>query len=267
MNDERPIGVFDSGVGGLTVLKSIRKLLKNEDLIYFGDTARTPYGAKSKSVIEQYSYEICTFLKSYDVKYIVVACNTASSLAIDYIRDSFSDVPIVGVIEPGVEAALEVTKIKKIGVIGTVGTIQSGAYNKVIKSKEDGVKVFSQSCPLFVPLIEEGWYGHQIMDIVIGEYLSDIKESGIDVMILGCTHYPIITNKISEYLGSNVKVIDSAKTTALLLESELRSKNLLSVRKTDGYTRFYVSNEPERFEKTGSYLLGSKIKNIQTVTW
>lgn len=264
---KKPIGVFDSGVGGLTVLKEIKRLLPNEDLIYFGDTARAPYGPRSKDIIEKYSYDIVKFLLEFDVKYIVVACNTASSLALDFLREEFPDVNIMGVIEPGVITGLSHTKNKKIGVIGTVGTIESGSYTRGLKNLDKDVKVFSKACPLFVPLIEEGWIDHKVTKLVVEEYLKDLKGSGIDTLILGCTHYPVIKDLIQEFIGNDVKIVDSAQTTAKFLKKSLEEKNLLNDKKEKGFIRFYVSNEVEKFKKVGYYLFNEPIENVQMVRW
>jgi len=267
MNNNKPIGIFDSGVGGLTVLKSIKKILPNEKLIYFGDTARNPYGPRSKSTIEKYSEDICNFLMEFDVKYIVIACNTASSLAIDYLQKQFSDTPIMGVIAPGVQAAIKSTKNDKIGVIGTVGTIQSGAYVKRLKKINNNIVSFSQSCPLFVPIIEEAWMEHKITPMVIEEYLVDIKNSDIDTLILGCTHYPIIKKQIQNFVGDNINLVDSADTTAISLKDELKILGLLNSNSSIGTLRFYVSNEPERFKRIGEHLFKNEINNVQLVVW
>jgi len=263
----KPIGIFDSGVGGLTVLKSISEILPHENLIYFGDTARNPYGPRSKSTIEKYSEDICNFLQEFDVKFIVIACNTASAFAIDYLQKKFSNIPIMGVIVPGVEAAVEATDNGKIGVIGTVGTIQSGAYSKRLKEIDKKFVTFSQSCPLFVPVIEEGWMEHSIMPMVIEEYLVDIKKSNIDSLILGCTHYPIIKDKIQNYVGSEITIVDSAFTTAKSLTKELEKRSLTTTNKEKGTIRFYVSNEPEQFKKIGVLLFKDEINNVQLVVW
>lgn len=262
-----PIGVFDSGVGGITVLKELKKLMPNEDFIYFGDTARSPYGPRSKIVIEEYSYNIAKFLLSFNVKAIVVACNTASSLALDFLHEKFPQLPIFGVIEPGVELAIKKTKNKKIGVIGTVGTIESGSYYKKLKEKDTDLIVFSQACPLFVPLIEEGWKNHKVMDIVIEEYLKDIAKSGIDTLILGCTHYPVIKEKIQQYLGNKIQVIDSAEAISLFLKENLKKLNLLSDKTSKGEVMYFVSNEPERFKQLTKNIIGEEIPNVQVVIW
>ena len=268
VNNSRPIGIFDSGVGGLTVLKSIKEILPNENLIYFGDTARNPYGPRSKSTIEKYSEDICNFLMSFDVKFIVIACNTASSFAIDFLQKQFPDTPIMGVIVPGVQAAIESTKNDKIGVIGTVGTIQSGAYTKRLKNINNKIVSFSQSCPLFVPVIEEAWMEHKITPMIIEEYLVDIKNSDIDTLILGCTHYPIIKKQIQDFVGNSINLVDSADTTAMSLKNELSKLNIEnSEDKNSGNIRFYVSNEPERFKLTGEHLFKHEINNVQLVVW
>ncbi len=265
--NNKPIGVFDSGVGGLTVLKSIQDLLPNEDLIYFGDTARNPYGPRSKSTIEKYSEDICNFLLDFDVKFIVIACNTASSYAIDFLHKKFPNIPIIGVIVPGVKAAISATKNDKIGVIGTVGTIQSGAYTKRLQEINKKIVSFSQSCPLFVPIIEEAWMDHKITPMVIEEYLKDIKNSDIDTLILGCTHYPIIKEQIQNFVGKNIQLVDSADTTAEYLKNKLKELKIENDTQKKGTIRFYVSNEPEKFKLIGKHLFKNEINNVQLVTW
>ena len=195
-----PVGVFDSGVGGLTVAREIMRNLPNEDIVYFGDTARVPYGSKSKDNIIRYSRQIIHFLQTKGVKAIVIACNTASALALETVKEEF-DIPIIGVVEPGARAALAVTETKKIGVIGTEATVRSAMYEKIIQGTRPDVTVLAKACPLFVPLVEEGFKKHHVTDEIIDFYLSSLKESDIDALILGCTHYPLLRSKIREYVG------------------------------------------------------------------
>ena len=221
-----PIGIFDSGIGGLTVTKEIVKKLPNESIIYLGDTARVPYGTRSKEVIIQFAIQLTKFLLKRKVKFLVIACNTISSVALDKIK-KISPVPVIGVIIPAVKKATEVIKNKKIGVIGTQGTIGSKAYEKEIKKIDPKIKVISTACPLFVPLAEEGLGNHEATKLLAEEYLKDIIASGVDTLILGCTHYPLLLETISDIVGPKVTIIDSAQPTATQLQISLEENNLL----------------------------------------
>lgn len=212
-----PVGVFDSGVGGLTVAREISRQLPNENIVYFGDTARVPYGSKSQNTIIRFSEQIIRFLKTKQVKAIVIACNTASALALDAVRDEF-DIPIMGVVIPGARAAVETTRNQKVGVIGTDATVQSGMYTKVIQSMAPDIEVIEKACPLFVPLVEEGFKEHVVTEEVIEYYLESMRHTQIDAMILGCTHYPLLRSKIRDYLGEEIKIVNPAYETAM--ESE-----------------------------------------------
>ncbi len=216
------IGIFDSGVGGLTVLKAIRKEFKNADIIYLGDTARVPYGNRSKETVIKYSLECSEFLLKKGVDFIVVACNTASSCAIEFIEEK-TGLPTIGVVVPGVEEALKVSRTKNIGVIGTRSTIQSGSYQRLLE--ERGAKVKAKACPLFVPLVEEGLLDGEIVERVIDMYLRDFKNGKIDTLILGCTHYPLLKKKIKEYLR-NVNIVDSSEAIARLLKEKIKDEGL-----------------------------------------
>ena len=222
--DKRPIGVFDSGIGGLTVVRELRKQLPNESIIYFGDTARVPYGNKSPEMVTRYAKEATYILLQYDIKAFVVACNTASAHAIDELKEHFS-IPIYGVIQPGVERALGVTKNKKILVIGTSGTIRSNAYQRRLKKNGNGLDIFQKACPLFVPLVEEGWLNNEITRSIIAEYLDPYKAQDIDTVILGCTHYPILKSAIKEFWPT-AELVDSGVETARNLKRDL-DNNLL----------------------------------------
>ncbi len=260
---ERAIGIFDSGVGGLTVLKEIENILPNEDIIYFGDTARVPYGNKSKSTIIKFSTENILFLLKKKVKIIVIACNTASSLALDYLKDIFS-IPIIGVIEAGANKALKLSVNKKIAVIGTRSTITSGSYEQAIKKNNKGVKVYSEACPLFVPLVEEGILSGKIVDGVIENYLKNLKITGVDVIILGCTHYPLLKKQIARYL-KGICVVDSAKEVALHTKKVLSDYNLLRNRKAKGKRDFYVTDEPAGFMKLAKLFLKREIAKPKVI--
>ena len=215
-----PVGVFDSGVGGLTVAREIMRQLPNENLVYFGDTARVPYGSKSKNNIIRFSRQIIRFLQTKNVKAIVIACNTASALALETVEKEI-DIPIIGVIVPGARAAVQETKNGMIGVAGTEATIRSETYTKVIKSMNPDAVVIGKPCPLFVPLVEEGFAKHKITEEVIDIYLSDMKKTDIDTMILGCTHYPLLRSRIIEYFGEKVHIVNPAYETAMDLKSIL----------------------------------------------
>ncbi len=261
----RPIGIFDSGIGGLTVLKEIQREVPAEDIVYFGDTARVPYGTKSKETITKFSIDNIKFLQDFDVKIAVVACNTASSLSLDALKEKFS-LPIIGVIEPGAKAALAKTKNGKIGVIGTKATIGSGAYESHLKRLDPSVKVYSQACPLFVPFVEEGWLEGEVVSKVARTYLDSLKSFGIDTLILGCTHYPLLTNVIQNTIGESVRLVNSAEETAKEAR-ELLDKLGLTAGKSKGLqeTRFYVSDEPEQFRTLGERFLGRSIHSVAKV--
>lgn len=261
---DKPIGIFDSGLGGLTVFKEIKKLLPNEDIVYFGDTARVPYGAKSKETVVKFSVQNANFLAGLNVKMIVVACNTSSSFSLPALRRR-CDVPVIGVIEPGAQKAASVTRRMKVGVIGTKATISSGVYEKRIKEIDPEIDVTSVSCPLFVPLVEEGWLKENVTEEIARRYLRPFKGKKIDAIVLGCTHYPLLKSAIRKVLGRGVRLIDSATQTARAVEKITRNKNIDNQRKTKGSYRFYVSDEPELFKKIGSRFLGGKIANIKKV--
>lgn len=252
----RPIGIFDSGVGGLTVLKEIRKLLPCEDIVYFGDTARVPYGGKSKSTVIKFSTNNILFLLRKKVKIVVVACNTSSAVALDYLREAFS-IPIVGVIEAGINKALELSVNKKIAIIGTKSTIESKSYQRQLKNKDNRVRVYAKSCPLFVPLVEEDLLNGKIVNEAISMYLKDFKRQGIDVIILGCTHYPLLKRQIAAYLKTP-SVVDSAKEVARHTKDVLAVNGLLSKNKRPNI-EFYVSDDPEGFARSAQLFLKQKI--------
>ncbi len=222
-NRERPIGIFDSGLGGLTVFKEVRSLMPGEDLIYFGDTARVPYGTKSKEAVIAFSKEIAGFLSARGVKLLVIACNTASSLALEEVR-RITRVPVIGVIEPGARAALASASAGRILVTGTAATVASGAYRKAIRKLAPGAVVLEKACPLFVPLVEEGWCGKKVTELVAAEYLAPLKKRGIGTVILGCTHYPLLKKMIARALGGRVRIVDSARTAAQEVQAELRAR-------------------------------------------
>lgn len=238
-NKESAIGVFDSGIGGLTVLQKIIERLPKENTVYLGDTARAPYGPKSVETVLRYSFENTEFLVQKGVKAVVVACNTSTAIALTRLRDSLS-IPVIGVIEPGVRRAIKSTKNNKVGVIGTEATIQSGAYTRALKEADAAVEVYSRACPLFVPLVEEGWTDNDVVETTVNAYLGSLKQSGIDTLILGCTHYPLLKKVIRKFMGSNVRLVDSAEETAKEVESALKKGGL--TRKT--VRPYTVSSSP-----------------------
>lgn len=261
-----PIGVFDSGVGGLTVAREIMRNLPKEDIVYFGDTARVPYGSKSKDNIIRYSRQIIHFLQTKGVKAIVIACNTASALALDTVKDEF-DLPIIGVVEPGARAALSVTENKKIGVIGTEATVRSSMYEKIIQGINPEVSVIAKACPLFVPLVEEGFKKHQVTDEIIDYYLADLKKSDIDALILGCTHYPLLRSKIREYVGDKITLVNPAYETAMDLKRILREKDMENpdIEGDHGSYSFYVSDAADKFKQFANSILPYDIETTRQI--
>ncbi len=256
--DNRSIGVFDSGLGGLTAVKEIMKELPNENIIYFGDTGRVPYGTRSQETIIKYSQNDVNFLLSNDVKMIVIACGTVSSVALPILAKTIS-VPIVGVVNPTVKAAVRATKNKKIGIIGTSGTIKSGSYEKLIKNIDSSIETFTKACPLFVPLVENGHFDTMVAELVVEEYLSEIKEKGADTLILGCTHYPLLKNTIQRYMGENVTLIDAGKETAKELKNILTKDDMHTDIKENNQYKFFVSDNVDGFENLGGMFLEQKI--------
>jgi glutamate racemase len=257
-----PIGVFDSGVGGLTVFKALRKALPKERLIYFGDTARLPYGTKSPEVVKRFSLEIAQFMSGRGIKLFVTACNTASALALPALQ-KLLPVPVLGVIDPAVRAAAAHSRTGRIGVIGTRATIDSGAYQKALRGLGRG-RLQAQACPLFVPLIEEGWWEHGVTRRVAEEYLAPLREKGVDALILGCTHYPMIKPLLSKTMGRRVQLIDSAQEVAREAASVLQDSGLarLSGR---GSEAFFVTDGAARFRSLLQRILGGAKRRIQVV--
>ena len=257
---QAPIGVFDSGVGGLTVVREIMRNLPDERIVYFGDTARVPYGSKSKNTVIRYSRQIVHFLETQQVKAIVIACNTASALALDTIEKEI-DLPIIGVVKPGAQMAVETTQNKRVGVIATESTIQSGLYQQLITEADPAITVYGKPCPLFVPLVEAGYVDHsapdkqQITKLVIAQYLTEIRDAGVDTLILGCTHYPLLKTMIGEFMGRDVVLIDPAKTAAHRLEQMLAERGLRGDHPT-GQAHFFVSDVPDSFAQTADLFLG-----------
>ncbi len=261
---DRPIGVFDSGIGGLTVVKQLTREMPSEDIVYFGDTARVPYGTKSPSTIRKFSIENVLFLLNFDVKLIIIACNTSSAIGLPFLSKYFS-VPIIGVIKPGAKAAIRATRNGRVGVIGTTATISSKAYEKEIKALNPGIKVYSKNCPLFVPLVEEGWAGDGIVDIAARKYLSALKEKKIDTVILGCTHYPLLKPAIQKVMGKTVKLVDSAEETAKEARNLLEACGLKYPGRRAGRSKFYVSDAPGKFLTVAKRFLGKDVKTAEQV--
>jgi len=260
---ERAIGVFDSGVGGLTVLKELMQTLPGEELVYLGDTARVPYGTKSPSTVLRYALEAATFLVAQHVKLLVVACNTASSVSLPALAERFN-LPVVGVIEPGARKAVSITRSGRVGVIGTEGTVKSDAYARAIHALGPAIEVFSAPCPLFVPLAEEGWAEHPVARLTAQEYLQPLQEKGIDTLVLGCTHYPLLKTTIAEVLGDSVALVDSAEETALTVQQILVDRHLVREQQPDP-PRFFVTDVPTRFEKVGSAFLGRSLAEVRQI--
>ena len=263
--NKQPIGVFDSGIGGLTVLRALRERLPCENFLYLGDTARLPYGTKSPETVKKYALQASKILIDRGVKLLVVACNTASSLRLPALSCSFN-VPIIGVIDPGVKKASRITKRGPIGVIGTRSTISSGIYQKALKSACNGVKVMAAPCPLFVPLVEEGWLDNKVTSGVVRTYLNDFKEAGVETVILGCTHYPLLKKVIRRFLGTKVKLVDSASETAFAVKEMLKKEKLLNKKSSYRSERYFVSDEPAAFKKIGERFLGCRIRSIKKVS-
>ncbi|MDF2586701.1 MAG: murI [Anaerocolumna sp.] len=253
MASSAPIGVFDSGVGGLTVAREIMRQIPNETIVYFGDTARVPYGSKSKKTIINYSRQIVRFLQSNDVKAIVIACNTASAFALETIITEVS-IPVIGVVKPGAKVAAETTKNGNIGIIGTEGTINSGIYNTYLSKTKPNVRVYGKACPLFVPLVEEGWLDDPITVEVAKRYISELMTYDIDTLVLGCTHYPLIRHTIGSIVGEKVTLVNPAFETARSLREVLIHNGLESVTAA-GEHKFYVSDGAEKFKKFAKTIL------------
>lgn len=256
--DNRSIGVFDSGLGGLTAVKEIMKLLPDENIVYFGDTSRVPYGTRSKETILKYTYSDINFLLSQDVKMIVIACGTASSAALPEINEEF-DVPIFGVVDAGAYEAARVTRNNKIGIIGTPATIKSGAYEKYLEKFNPQAEVYTRACPLFVPLVENGHFNTEVSRLVVKEYLEEIKAAGVDTLILGCTHYPLLMDAISEYMGEGVTLISPGEEVAKYLKKKITEDNRHSGNSDEEKYRYFVSDSVESFEELGSIFLETEI--------
>ena len=256
----KAIGVFDSGLGGLTVVKELKKALPHERIVYFGDTARVPYGSKSKEVILRYSREIADFLKSQDVKMIVIACNTASAFALRELQEELS-IPVIGVIDAGAKMAVSISD--NIGVIGTKGTVSSKAYYNAIKKLKIGANVYQKACPLFVPLIEEGFAEDTITLEVIQRYLHEMDDM-IDTLVLGCTHYPLLTKSINKVVGDKIKLVNPAEETAKEVKETLKKLDIASERR-ENEDMYFVSDAPENFKELGELFLGFELESLKEI--
>jgi glutamate racemase len=252
--------MFDSGIGGLTVLKEVRDLLPSERIVYIGDTARVPYGNKSPQTVTKYALECARFLLTKDIKILVVACNTSAALSLAALKKSLS-IPVIGVIDPGAKVAVRHTSIKRIGVIGTKATIKSGAYERAIKKLDPRVAVLSKPCPLFVPIVEEGLEGDEIAYRVAEKYLKEFKDAGIDVLVMGCTHYPILEEVLAAVMGPGVSIVHTGRETAREVRSRLAKDQLLSTAGRGG-CEYYVTDSPESFKEVGGRFLGHELKRV-----
>ena len=264
MKTAKPLGVFDSGIGGLTVVRSLTKHLPHENIVYFGDTARVPYGPKSPQVVREYAAQDTDVLVEKGVKLIVVACNTVSAVALDVVQKR-AKVPVVGVIQPGAEAAVKATKRKRIGVIGTVGTVSSRAYEEAIRRIDPDVQVFSRACPLFVPLAEEGWTDHKATELIAKEYLFPLTLEKIDTLVLGCTHYPLLTEVIDRVLHGSVTLIDSGEAAAHVVQRVLADTHLTNESTMKPNLQFNVSDIPQKFSEVGERFLGRALGRVNRV--
>lgn len=262
---DAPIGVFDSGVGGLTVVKSLRARLPQEQIIYLGDTARIPYGTRSPSTIERYALQNARFLEEMNIKLLVIACNTASALALGRLR-SVSPIPTLGVIQPGALQAVRASRSGRIGVIGTEATINSGAYTQAIRGFDPSARITSIACPLFVSLAEEGWETHaEATRLIARTYLAPLSEAEVDTLVLGCTHYPILRSVISDVMGPDVKLIDSGEAMANEVASLLAERDQMRVETSPAQNHFYVTDAAERFRRVAERFLGEPLSRLEAV--
>ena len=260
MTDNRPVGVFDSGIGGLTVLREIWKTVPDESTIYFGDNSRSPYGTKSRSTIIRYSLQNMKFLESKDVKMIVVACNTASAYAYEELKKR-ANVPVVEVVTPGADVACRATKNGRIGIIATKGTISTGVYKKAVEDRAEelgmkNIEIYQQACPLFVSLAEEGWWDKEVTRLTAEEYLKPLKDAGVDTLVMACTHYPLLSKVIKEVMGDGVVLVNTGEATARVVKELLGSEGTASEGNKSPVREFYTSDEPELFEQVAAPFLG-----------
>lgn len=262
--EDPPIGMFDSGLGGLTVMQQLVRVLPHENIVYLGDTARLPYGAKSPETVVRYSIENTIFLIQKNVKMLVVACNTASAHALENLQRIFN-IPVIGVIDPGAESAVKATKQGRIAVLGTKGTILSQSYQKAILQRAPKALVFPIACPLFVPLVEEDCLDHPATRLIVQEYLKPLKDHRIDTLLLGCTHYPLLKKMIQSEVGEEVTIVDSATSCAEKVQELLSLAGLQKLKNTLPSYRYFVSDDPKQFQKLGSSFLGMPIHGVESV--
>ena len=261
---EYPIGVFDSGVGGLTVVHALRRQLPRENIYYFGDTARVPYGVKSEETIARFATQIVEFLLEKRVKILIVACNTMAAVASQVIR-GLSSVPVLDVIESGARGAARETRSRRVGVIGTLATVASGAYDQAIHRHDASIQIRSRACPLFVPLVEEGWLDHVVTRITAEEYLRPLCREAIDTLVLGCTHYPLLKPVLREVMGADVRLVDSAEAIARQAAELLEAEQLVNPQTSVPDYRFFVTDVPQRFQEVGGRFLGRTLENVHIV--
>jgi len=261
-----PIGVFDSGIGGLTVVRALMAGLPFENIIYFGDTARVPYGVKSVETIALYARQITEFLLQQGVKLLIVACNTMAAVAHQAIAE-LSPVPVLDVIDAGARSAVAVTHTKRVGVIGTPATVNSNAYNRAIHKLDPEIRIFSKTCPLFVPLVEEGWLDHPVTRLTAEEYLKPVMEQTVDTLVLGCTHYPLLKTLLQEIVGDRIQLVDSAEAMAAQTSAMLEHHSLGNRQSRPPQYRYYVTDVPYRFQSNGEIFLGQTLADLQVVKW
>ena len=265
---EAPIGLFDSGIGGLTVAREIMNNLPNEQIVYFGDTARLPYGNKSRETVIRYSQQIMRFLMTQHIKAIVIACNTASAMAIDSIKESAGR-PVIGVVKPGARMAVKATRSKRVGVMATASTIGSHSYDKAIAALDPEVQTFGQPCPILVPLVEEGWINDPVTLEVLKRYLDPLLKNDVDTIILGCTHYPLLRDVVQKLVGPSIRLVDPAYETAIALKERLQKEKLIRTKPVqEGMPypyRFYVSDDAQRFDAFAQSILPVDVRNAKTV--
>jgi glutamate racemase len=262
-----PIGVFDSGVGGLTVVRALMERLPLESIVYFGDTARVPYGIKSVATIEHFAGQIAEFLLARGVKMLIIACNTMAAVAAHEVKRRAGEIPVLDVIEAGARAAVAGSAGRSIGVIGTPTTINSNAYARRMHALDPSVRVYSQACPLFVPLVEEGWLEHPVTRLTAREYLRPVLAEGVDSLVLGCTHYPLLKPLLQDEAGAGVRLVDSAITTAELAAECLRDLGLASLRQTPASYEYVVTDIPLRFQTIGERFLGRSLGQVEKLDW
>lgn len=257
--DPRPIGVFDSGLGGLTAVRQLRRLMPSEDIIYFGDTARVPYGNRSRETVLKYARQDMRFLRQFDPKAVVIACGTVSSNCLETLQEE-NDIPVIGVVDPAVRRALQVSRFDRIGLIATRASVSSGSYQKLFETLNPNAKIFAKACPLFVPLVEEGRFhaGDMVIELVAEEYLRELRDLHVDTLVLGCTHYPLLTEIISGAMGGSVALVDAGQESARAIRTLLEEKDALAEERT-GETRFFVSDRVADFERMAGAFLQQEI--------